>query len=163
MPPPNPPPARDRFKLRWDVLLFALLVAAAMPHATGVAAHEWLGLALVPVILVHVVLNWSWIIATTSQMFTRLPGETRFNHIWDALLYVLFIAATVSGLMVSRVIVPALGIPSMMDSFWAILHTVSATSLTMMIGVHLALHLRWVWARLKRGVATVPTPDRDKP
>ena len=163
MSPPNATPSRDAFKLRWDVLLFGLMVLAAMPHATGVGAHEWLGVALVPVLVVHLVLNWSWIIATTRQMFTALPGETRFNHIWDALLYVMFVTATVSGLLVSRVVLPAVGVPSLMDGFWAMLHTVSATVLIVMIGVHLALHLRWVLARLKRKPAAGTAPDGEKP
>ena len=162
MAPPNPTPARDAFKLRWDVLLFGVLGFAAMPHATGLVAHEWLGVALVPVVLVHLVLNWSWIVGTTRQMFTPLPGETRFNHIWDTLLYVMFITATVSGLLVSRVVVPALGIPSLVDGFWAMLHTVSAVSLIVMIGVHIALHLRWVIARLKRGPTPGPVTPGEK-
>ena len=163
MPPPNVTPARDAFKLRWDVLLFGLLVLAAMPHATGVAAHEWISVGLVPVLTVHLVLNWSWIIATTRQMFTTLPGETRFNHVWDALLYVMFITATVSGLLSSRVVLPMIGLPPLRDGFWAMMHVVSATVLTCMIGIHLALHVRWVLARLKRGPAEAPVPGREKP
>lgn len=162
MPPPNPTPARDAFKLRWDALLFGVLVFAAMPHATGIVAHEWLGVALVPVLVVHLVLNWNWIIATTRQMFTALPGETRFNHVWDALLYVMFITATVSGLLFSRVVLPAIGLPLLADGFWGNVHAVSATVLTMMIGIHLALHLRWVLARLKRGPVAGPKPDGEK-
>jgi hypothetical protein len=153
---PAPAPARDSFKLRWDVLLFCVFVFAAMPHATGIFSHEWIGVALVPVLLVHLMLNWDWIVSTTRRMFSALPGEIRFNHVWDALLFVIFILATVSGLMISRFVFPALGIPHRADGFWIIMHTVSATILTLMIGIHIALHLRWVLARLKRAPAVAP-------
>ncbi len=103
-----------------------------------------------------------WSFGKTHILFTTLPGETRFNHVWDALLYVMFIAATVSGLLSSRVVLPAIGLPSLRDGFWAMMHVVSATVLTCMIGIHVALHVRWVLARLKRGPAAAPTPAKEK-
>jgi cytochrome b subunit of formate dehydrogenase len=147
---PSPAPVSDSFKLRWDVLLFVAFVFSAMPHATGVFFHEWISLALVAVVVTHLVFNWSWIIRTTRQVFSRLPAEVRFNHIWDALLFVLFVLTILSGLLVSQQALPSMGLPWVPSRFWMVLHNMSATGLTVMIGVHIAMHLGWVWTRLRR-------------
>lgn len=157
---PDPAPARDSFTLRWDVLMFGIYVFAAMPHATGIQAHEWIGVALVPVLVGHLLLNWNWIVTTTRRMFSALSGEVRFNHIWDALLFVMFVLATASGLLISRFVLPTLGIAPMGDGFWRFVHTVSATVLTMMLGIHIALHLRWVLTRLKKAPGLAPKTSR---
>ena len=109
-----------------------------------------IGIALVAVVVAHLVFNWSWMIRTTRQVFSRLPAEVRFNHIWDALLFVLFVLTILSGLLVSQQALPSMGIPWVPSRFWMVLHNMSATVLTVMIGVHIAMHLRWVWTRLKR-------------
>ena len=159
---PTPASVSDSFKLRWDVLLFVAFVFSAMPHATGVFYHEWIGIALVAVVVAHLVFNWSWMIRTTRQVFSRLPAEVRFNHIWDALLFVLFVLTILSGLLVSQQALPSMGIPWVPSRVWMVLHNMSATVLTVMIGVHIAMHLRWVWTRLKRKPDTAMDPVKGK-
>ena len=159
---PDPAPARDSLKLRWDVVMFGIYVFAAIPRATGIQTHEWIGVALIPILVGHLVLNWNWIITTTRRMFSALSGETRFNHIWDALLFGMFVLATASGLLISRFVFPALGIALMGDAFWGMLHTVSATVLTMMLGIHIALHLRWVLTRLKKAPAPAAKAPKEE-
>src|SRR4051794_36600933 len=129
----------DTVRLGWDLLLFIIFVASAVPQVTRVAAHEWLGLAFVPVVLMHLLFNWRWITDVTRRMFRRLPAETRFNHLWDALLFVLLVAVTLSGVLISEVALPLMGVEHRSDVFWRNFHDMSTTLLMIALGVHIAM------------------------
>jgi len=157
----SPRPARvrplsDRFRLRWDIGQFVLFLLATMPNATGIPAHEWIGAALIPILTIHLAANWEWIVRTSRGLFRRLPGEVRFNHVWNALLFVVMTLALFSGLIMSRTVVRVLRLPMRPDAFWAGMHESSATLAMVMIGVHLAMHARWVIDHCRRRPAAVP-------
>jgi len=135
------------------VLFFAFALSAA-PQATGVAFHEWVSLAVLPPLLLHLLIDWSWIVNVTARMFRRMPGELRFNLIWNWLLFVNMVAVTVSGLLISEAAAPAVGLPVQSDVFWAALHDVTANTMLAMLGVHIAMHWRWI-GRALRGMWSV--------
>ena len=33
--------------------------------------HDWTGILIVVFVLIHLILNWSWIVSTTKQLFCR--------------------------------------------------------------------------------------------
>jgi uncharacterized membrane protein len=140
----------DSVRFRWDILLFTVFVASTVPAVTSFAVHEWLGVAFAALVLVHLLFNWRWIIDVSRRMFSKLPGEIRFNHIWDALLFVLLMTVTVSGLLISEDVLPALGFHSRSDDFWREIHDSTTTFLMMAIGVHIAMHARWLMSRIIR-------------
>ncbi len=57
---------RSRFFIDF-ALLIGLLVANA-PARTGIAIHEWLSIALVVPLLVHLVINWEWTVHVTKTI-----------------------------------------------------------------------------------------------
>jgi hypothetical protein len=138
------------FKFRWDVLLFFGFVFTTVPDATGVALHEWVSLALIFVIVVHLTLNWNWVVGTTRQMFRRLPNETRFNHTLNFLLFLFMALTMVSGVVTSRRALHAMGIAlGQPDYFWTHLHGIFAYTTVAFVAVHLIAHLRWIFVQLK--------------
>ena len=140
----------DRFRIFWDAGLLALFIATALPQITGMRWHEWLGVILVPAIIVHLTANWNWILNAVRHAFQRTRGEQLFNRLWDLLLFVTMAVAVVSGLLISRYFLPALGGTASTDVFWYALHASSATVVMIILGVHLALHVRWAWRHLRR-------------
>jgi hypothetical protein len=150
--PETPAPLRvsDAFKFRWDVLLLFAFVASTAPNATGVALHEWVGLGLIVILVVHLVLNWNWIVGTTRRVFSRLPGEMRFNHLLDSLLFVAMTLTMVSGVLSSESALATMGIAIKSDHFWGNVHGAFAYATIGMVGVHLGMHVRWIVAKLKR-------------
>lgn len=138
------------FKFRWDVLLFLGFVLTTAPNITGITLHEWVSLALVPVIVVHVTLNWSWIVGVTGQMFRRLPKEVRFNHSLNSLLFLFMALTMVSGIVTSRRVLHAMGIAQgTPDYFWTHFHGIFAYTTVALVVVHLVAHVRWILAKLK--------------
>jgi len=156
MPPSEAKGPPDGFRLIWDLLLFGLFVATCAPSITGVPAHEWVSIALIPVLVVHLLSNWEWIVSVSRRTFRRLPGETRFNHILDLLLFVSFALLMLSGLLVSVSALPALGLTPAPDPFWSRMHNGIANLFPSLIGIHVAMHARWVITQLRR--KPVPQP-----
>ncbi len=144
-------PAQRRKSPKWrvDVTLFILFVIVSAPGATGIPAHEWLSLIFIPVFVIHLLLNWTWIVKTTTGFFSKLGGERRFNYIWDWLLYFTMVIAIYSGLLISEVALPNLGISVEPNGYWATMHDISSGLLFVLIGVHLALHWKWIKDHLK--------------
>lgn len=129
-----------------------------MRRSTGLEWHEWLGMVLIPVLLVHFWLNWHWIVDFVARPLRELPSEARFNRWWNVLQFIVTGVALGSGLLISRFVLPALGLPALRSDFLGDIHAGSATILTIMIGVHLGLHAHWIWSKLKRTSRPSETP-----
>lgn len=136
-------------KLYIDFGVFLLFVVVSAPQATGVALHEWLSFILIPPLIVHLLLNWKWIVGITTKMFKRLPGATRFNYWWNLLLFIVMTLIIFSGIVISEAALPALGIAIIVDPFWSVLHDVTANLFFPLVGVHLAMNWKWLMRALK--------------
>ena len=134
-----------------DLAALVIFSVLAAPQATAIPFHEWISFVFVPVFVIHIFLHWQWIAEITQRIFKKLPGNTRFNYIWDLLIYLLMIFAFVSGVVISQVALPFIGIPIKVDPFWTSLHDTSANLLLIMLGIHLALHWDWIVSVYKRG------------
>ena len=112
---------------------------------TGLALHEWLGIAVGIFIIVHLLLGWQWIASITKRFMQSLPGTTRFEYILDTLLFASMTITIYSGLMISRVAIPALGLNGAAPNFlWRGLHSLAANSLLLLVGLHLAVSWSWI-------------------
>src|SRR5215510_8261073 len=127
---------KTKLRLYLDLGLLVSFVLINMPLFTGIAFHEWASFVFIPVIILHVLMDWNWIINVTRRMFKKLPSDTRFNHIWDYLLFALMTTAIVSGLVISQKALPVFGIPINNDPFWFVVHNLSTTLLMVTIGIH---------------------------
>ncbi|MEN6299682.1 MAG: hypothetical protein ABFD51_07200, partial [Anaerolineaceae bacterium] len=67
----------NKIKLSLDILSGISTLVLLSPSLTGIPVHEWLGLAVIIPLLVHLLLNWGWIVTTTRSFFGKLPGRTR--------------------------------------------------------------------------------------
>ena len=105
---------------------------------------------LILVLVVHLALNWTWIVGTTRQMFARLPGEVRLNHILDSLLFVFMTLTMVSGVLVSRSALRTLGLAPKPDAFWDHVHGIFGNIVIVLVGVHVAMHVRWIVSKMQR-------------
>lgn len=133
-----------------DIIVFCIFLIVSAPAATGIALHEWIGLAIAVPIITHLVMHWKWIVQISKRLFGDLPNETRLNFIWDICLFFVICLATVSGLLISEAMLPTINIHFTIDPFWYVLHDISSNLFMIMIGVHLALHWDWIKTSIKR-------------
>ena len=72
------PASRTKFNLMVDILIFGAFLAAGAPRFTGMAIHEWLGIAFGAAIVTHLLLHWQWLVQVTKRFFGRLPWAGLF-------------------------------------------------------------------------------------
>ena len=137
-------------KLTVDIIMLIGLMVVSAPHATGVPAHEWLSFVFVAVFITHLLMSWKWIVSVIKRFVSRLGAETRINALWDGLIYLWMLFVIVSGVVASRAALPALLPDWKPDPLWSRLHHQSSELLLPLVGIHLALHGRWIVAALRR-------------
>ena len=150
----------NKIKLYLDICIFLFFLVVSAPQATGIALHEWLSFAFLATFIVHLLLNWKWIVKLIRRFFKKLPGETRFNAIWNALLFILGTVVFFSGVFVSEAALPWLGFPIEIDPFWGQIHDLTANLFLILLGVHLAMHWRWFVDAFKRYILRKPAPQK---
>lgn len=141
-----------------DLTLFCAFLVADNPFLTGIAVHEWLGLAFAFTILVHLTLHWKWLITVMDHFFQNLFHPSRLNFLVDLLFFIAFIGTLLSGVMISQTIMSLIGWTVQRSPTWRTLHNQSANLSLILLAVHLALHWDWVVSTVKR---TLITPVSD--
>ena len=126
-------------KLTLDIVAAALFLAAVLPQATGIAAHEWAGLAAMAALLLHV--------AASAQALGGLMRAAKKGAALavarialDAALFVALAVCVVSGVLISATVLPAFGLFAPGYFVWDPLHAASAKVLLALVLVHAASH-----------------------
>lgn len=131
-------------RLALDATVLAAYLLANNPSATGIAIHEWLSIGLALVICMHAALSWEWIASTTKRLFAKAKAASKLNLVIDSVLFLSFVTVMLSGLLISRVVLGAVGIHVAAGGVWRILHTLSADVALWALAIHFALHWQWI-------------------
>lgn len=138
------------FKLGLDIfiaIIFALLYNTRV--FGGLAFHEIMGLGIGAIFLVHILLNWQWVIKVTQRLFDRtLPSKTRVGYVINLLLLFSMAFTIVSGLMISKVLFPGLGFVN--QGAFHELHIDGSYLTLVIVGVHVGLHGQWIMGLMKK-------------
>lgn len=147
---------RPRTNLFLDIGLTVAFVISMKPFLTGLAVHEWLGLAVGIALAIHALLHWQWIVGITRKFSSRLPRKTRVYYAMDAMLIIAFGMIIVSGVMMSRVVLPAFGLPHLSSEVVAVVHNLSSMVTLALVGVKLVLHRSWIQYAFRRYILGTP-------
>ena len=137
-------------KLLLDLGTFITLLVVSAPRFTGETIHEWLSLALGGAIVVHLLLNWNWIVEVTARLFTKSAKNSRLNYVLNWALFASGIMIMLSGLMISKSVVPFFGLTLPQNMSWKELHEVSTNITMILMGLHVAQHWNWIVNMFKR-------------
>jgi len=133
-----------------DLGIFTALLVALEPNLTGIPLHEWLSVALAGTIVVHLLLHWDWIVKVLLRYFKKLLHVSRLQFVVDLLLFTAFTAVIMSGLMISRAVMPALGLSAISNPAMRMLHSTSANATLVLVGIHFAFNWGWVVSTVRR-------------
>jgi hypothetical protein len=143
----KPAPWRLKITFWLDVTLLVSVCALQTVSFTGLVLHEWLGLAVVGMVLAHLLLAWSWISSHSRRFFTLKSIRARINYLVNLSLFAAVTAVIFSGILISQKAIPALtgskAAPDM-DWRWDTLHNQFSVYVVMLVGFHLAIN--WEWA-----------------
>jgi hypothetical protein len=129
--------------------LIGFLVAYE-PALTGIAVHEWLSLAFASALLVHLLFQLEWVIQVTLRFFSTLFHSSRLNYVLNMALLIDFVMIVSSVLLISRSVLPSIGLQIANNPSWRFLHSSSADFSLLLIGLHIALHWKWRLSTSKR-------------
>jgi hypothetical protein len=144
--------ARSKFVL--DVVMAAAFLTASNPPMTGPAVHEWLGVSFCAMTLAHLLFNWNWAVHVTRRLFGHAARGSRLNYVVDAWLFVALTATVLSGIMISRHLLPTFGAAAAPGPGWREIHSLGANALVGGMGVHLGLHWNWLASQVARLLGT---------
>jgi hypothetical protein len=136
-----------------DAGLFAGFLIASLLDLTGLAVHQWLGLAVGVLAGYHLLAHWRWVKSVTQRWFGRTSGQARRFYLIDASLLAGFSLILLSGLVISTWFDLSLA----SYAAWRSIHlTVTIMTLALVV-VKIGLHWRWivkVGGRMLQGEAT---------
>jgi hypothetical protein len=133
-----------------DIGLLVGFLVAYEPALTGIAVHEWLSLAFASALVLHLLLHWDWVVQVTLKFFRKLFHASRLNYVLNLALLIDFVLILLSGLLISRAVLPALGVQIAVDPAWRRLHSSAADFSLVLLGLHIALHWKWILSATQR-------------
>lgn len=135
-----------------DFGIFAAFLVAFEPSLTGISIHEWLSIALAAAVVIHLLLHWKWITGVLRRFFRQLLHTSRLKFVVDFLLFTAFVTVMLSGLLISRSVLPTLGLSAVEGHGWRGLHSLSANLSLGLVALHFALNWQWVVRMISRYV-----------
>jgi hypothetical protein len=150
----------NKVNLTVDIAIFVAFLIAMAPRFSGLVIHEWLSIGFGAALFVHLLLHWQWIVEITKRFFRTTTWMARINYVLNSLLFIAMTVVMLSGILISEIALPSLGI-SVGETFaWRRIHEMSADWSVFLIGAHVALHWQWIWNALKRYVVALFLPKR---
>jgi cytochrome b561 len=143
-------------RLGLDLVLTSLMLSLFSFNFTGLSLHEWLGLALCVVVPVHMLVSWAWLAAATRRLFTNLPWTTRLTYLLNGSLFVALVVVTITGLVISEVVMPGALPMSGNRGFWRVLHTLSSNASLVLMGLHVAVYWRTLLQVVRKAFGRAP-------
>jgi len=150
---------RTKLNLFLDMGLALAFVVELQMHFTGLRLHELLGLAFGAAFAIHIVLHFDWIVSITRHFFKKVFHETRLNYVLNLAVFIDLITATVTGILISRTLNLGISLGSQQGTVHQ-LHILSSDFSLVLIGLHVALHWKWIATHAKKYLFTVSFPGR---
>lgn len=141
----------NRIKRIIDVLMTLTLIPLMAYQVTGEAAHEWLGISMVLLVIIHQVLNRKWY----SAIFKGKYNPYRIlNNVITILLLISFALTAISGISMSNHAVPFLY--NLVNVNTArIMHLAFSHWAFILMGLHIGMHVGVMASKIKNPVRSI--------
>src|SRR5512138_2013456 len=96
---------RIRNILTLDIIMLISFLIATSPQFGGLTIHEWLGIACVPMVIIHLLLSWDWIVGVPKRLL-KANWKTRLGYLLNIALFLDVTLLIYTGLAISQVALP---------------------------------------------------------
>ena len=129
-----------------NIIMTVLFLVLMNYRFTRNVPHEIIGAVILVLVLWHNKINLRWY----STFFKgRQSGQRIIATVINVLFVFTFVAAIVSGVLISRSLVPALAAHGTNMIFWHQIHQAASYACFIIIGIHLGFHWKMLWIRLQ--------------
>jgi cytochrome b561 len=132
------------FLFTLDALLLLLGLLLMSPRLTGLALHEWIGIAFLLPLLVHLLMSWRWIVTALRRALAPACWRDAANLALNTMLFISTTVVVVSGLVISQVALPWLGVGTIDDRTWRTTHNNWTDAMWLFVCAHVAMNWRWI-------------------
>lgn len=132
-----------------DIIMFVLFIILMGYHITGNKLHEILGIITFILFIIHRVLNRKWYKALPKGKYN---GQRIVSTIVDFLLLIDMLCIMISAIMISTTVFSFLNIKTNMIA--RSMHLSSTAWGLILIGIHLGLHLRICFDKIRKKIKT---------
>ncbi|SRR6266481_1316240 len=139
---PRPPGRAFVFSL--DALLLLLALFLMSPRLTGLPVHEWVGIVFLLPLLVHLLLSWRWIVTALRRVLRPVRRRDAVNLALNTILFVATTVVIVSGLVISQVALPWMGVGTIDDRAWRTTHNNWTDVMWWIVCAHIAMNWQWI-------------------
>jgi hypothetical protein len=142
----------NKQKHHWliDAALFIGFLAAFWLELTGVALHQWLGIAIGVGAGYHLFTHWAWVKAVTERFFKQTSVQARLYYLVDATVLIGLATIIVTGMVISTWFDLALT----NYAAWRTLHVIASIGTLGAVVVKIGLHWRWIVSTARRTIFT---------
>ena len=134
-----------------DIVMTILLMCLMAYQVTGEVAHEFIGMVMVALVIVHQILNRKWYGALFKSKYNAFRI---LNTIVDVLLLISFALTAISGMAMSNHAVPFLyNIINVHDA--RIMHLAFSYWSFMLMGIHLGMHISIMSSRIPQNLRKI--------
>ncbi|MGG6431147.1 DUF4405 domain-containing protein [Anoxybacillus sp. D401a] len=135
---------KNIIKIILDVSLAMTFVLLMNPRVfNGLPFHEVAGLVIGVAVLIHIGLNYKWVVNTAKNIFNRsFSRKARFGFLLNVLLLFSMTAIILTGFLISKVVFPHFSGGE--NHALRELHDVFSKVTLVLVGVHIALHWQWI-------------------
>jgi hypothetical protein len=141
-----------KFKICFDTLLFVLFILdynTMMRFLGGIFWHEISGLFFGGLLVIHMIIDWSWIKYVTIHLFqAKLRSKSGLQYWIDVLLFLMIVYIFVSGIGCSDVLFPNWNFGDL--QFMKHSHKIVSFLALIVLGVHLGLNWKWILLNAKK-------------
>jgi len=140
--------AKNKQKVNWilDVILLLLFFILFFMDLTGLAIHQWLGVALGALIVIHLVNHLEWVECVISKFFGKTSNRARVYAVVDMLLLLGSVMIIESGLVIST----WLNLTWINYDAWWEIHIYSAVFTLALTVVKIGIHRSWIICATKK-------------
>ncbi len=129
-------------KSNWylDVVILLGFLVSFFLNLTGLAVHQWLGVAVFLGIMFHLVNHWDWVKSVFSNFFGKASGRARLYALIDGLLLYGFVMIIETGLVIST----WFNLNLSNYEVWLEIHIYSSIATLLLAVLKVGLHWRWI-------------------
>lgn len=129
-------------KSNWllDIVILLGFLVSFFLNITGLAVHQWLGVAVFLGIMFHLVNHWDWVKSVFSRFFHKTSMRARMYALLDGLMLYGFVMIIETGLVIST----WFNLNLSNYEVWLDIHIYSSITTLLLAVLKVGLHWRWI-------------------